>query len=1471
MDQNPYNTEDKPVDISGALSRLGHVLYTPQGGDPRTLAKVELGRMGGDLDAAKSVGHALLAKSAAGYEAMGSPLGSNEHVDETAALLGPKSISPEGQSSVQRLMDNLGSVGKATGISDLAHSLSSKYNAMQGAAEPLIQKYAGIPAAAAAHAAFETAPQAAIPGLGEERAAAGAAADVARTLGPSDRIRQVAADYMKSAGLPHVPPGAPLKVDPNRASAIAQAFDAMPHAPNDPKVAASYDAMIKETMAQYQAMKASGFRAEFMPQGQNPYPKISDTLHDIQQNNHMFVFPTESGFGSGDLGGNPLLQQSGESFNGVPATNNDIFRAVHDYFGHAKEGNTFRANGEETAWANHAAMYSPAARPAMTTETRGQNSWVNFGPHGEANRTTSGADTVYAPQKIGLLPDEFSQAPPSPYDILAQYHADNGGSTYHPGTSNIPDTGYSVSLHPGRATVMGTPPTGRNLSDYVQANQDAFDKDPGAHLGTWHDKDDSGMHYLDVSHVDPNLDSAMEKAKGANQKAIFDLGGKQEIPNPHYDPTTDTQGAPQDDNPLAAVSPLRFTATDPGRVHLNSLPEALEREGEAARRDAADRPPPEPILDLNGPLPPPNASYIGSQAFAEGGEVGVLGDALATAARLPTPAALKAKYADNPQAIQNFHDWAKNTAVSYTNGEPIPVYHNTDALNDFSAFRPYRGDIGSHFGTKGQANMRGAAVQGRVPPAVEESSRTTGDLNPVPKNQVSGQRTIPAYLSIQNPLRTPDLGEWGHDQLKQYLLGEGEHGADENAMYPAEAAGIDPKAVAATQNNHQLRKVLQDHGYDGIVYANNGEPDMPPAIQLARQDAEQKRQAFLQDPANKPYWDTVTGANTASRGAGDMDAAAAQFPEQHAQYQALAGQYHLADEAYRRFMHSAGDNPADSYVAFDPSQVKSAVGNTGEFDPGTQDINHAAGGEVRSYADGGGVEGAGLIGDAIQQVSHLPLTATAAEAAPLAEHVAQYGGATYSPSTGALHRSGSVTSDPESTVALDHAPDPDEIHDFMMQNQHVLGEDPQAVLHITSDDNGNHFIRTGTHAPEMPQDPESMEPSELIDKYLQSGLSSKHPMASEADYSARPSTPWTAGQQTVVNPKRNAFPGVYGDPRQVIADAAAKVGPEDPLMQRLFGVSRADLSDLSLSRQGNELGVLPGEKQNPQGAASARDVMTPQNEQRLIDVLGEARKAPGLYQGMTGWYAMDPLFQHFVKEFGPDEAIARYKQFNTLSGMASPGSDVGSEIARGSTANALHTQGRFNDFVRYGGGVEDSGSSGRPADMADLPGHVYHRSQALPMQQYLESGEMQMKSPKVPMYIAASGVPETGFQTSTPVGDAHWARAVGLADTRNMRTLKGQEIVPGSSVSTPEMQTLAPWWRDRVAGPAGLESVPAQALAWGAFSPQTGVKSAIGAPKLEILSTQIGKLADRLGISPEEARDRVVRGEAGAFSAGGVV
>ena len=229
-------------------------------------------------------------------------------------------------------------------------------------------------------------------------------------FGPFQPARQAAEDYMAGAGLEYDPPTTYEKVDRERATRIADEYERMPHAPNDPEVREAYRAMIDETLAQYEAIKATGLVVEPNPPNTDPYGNPRNAILDVVENNHMWFFPTNEGFGGDavsdvDVAENPLLEETGEVINGYRMTANDVFRVVHDYFGHIKEGNGFRAGGEENAWRAHSAMYSPKARRAMTSETRGQNSWVNYGPHGEFNRTASGADTEYAAQKTGLLPE----------------------------------------------------------------------------------------------------------------------------------------------------------------------------------------------------------------------------------------------------------------------------------------------------------------------------------------------------------------------------------------------------------------------------------------------------------------------------------------------------------------------------------------------------------------------------------------------------------------------------------------------------------------------------------------------------------------------------------------------------------------------------------------------------------------------------------------------------------------------------------------------------------------------------------------------------------------------------------------------------------------------------------------------------------------------------------------------------------
>jgi hypothetical protein len=223
---------------------------------------------------------------------------------------------------------------------------------------------------------------------------------------------QITAAYMKAAGLPYNPPAKYVKVDIKRAKRIADAYDAMPHDPQNPKVKAAYAQMIKETVAQYKAMLSSGITVEFAPRGVDPYHSSPrEMTEDVRNNNHMWVFGTRDGFGSDvtfDPIENPMLTETDIEISGQKALVNDLFRAVHDYFGHVKEGVGFRADGEENAWQAHMSMFSPLAGRALSTETRGQNSWLNYGPHGDLNRLAKTEDTLFADQKVGLLPEWVS-------------------------------------------------------------------------------------------------------------------------------------------------------------------------------------------------------------------------------------------------------------------------------------------------------------------------------------------------------------------------------------------------------------------------------------------------------------------------------------------------------------------------------------------------------------------------------------------------------------------------------------------------------------------------------------------------------------------------------------------------------------------------------------------------------------------------------------------------------------------------------------------------------------------------------------------------------------------------------------------------------------------------------------------------------------------------------------------------------
>jgi hypothetical protein len=229
----------------------------------------------------------------------------------------------------------------------------------------------------------------------------------------------------------------------------------------------SYLQLAKEVKSQFDALPIS---MSYFRGGEGAYKSSKELFEDIDKRGHMFVY----------RGGDPH-DFLGQTDPDTGLSYNEMFRAVHDYFGHAVHRNQFGPVGEETAWAAHSQMFSPLARIAMSSETRGQNSLVNYSPLNaelksqildaekdiaEAERYGYGADVIkelrqnrqelfndfqYAPQKSVVLPAEMLQI-----DYMGATPAGFEGLILpDPGTAtSLPLTHYSQS-----ASLTQTDPT----------------------------------------------------------------------------------------------------------------------------------------------------------------------------------------------------------------------------------------------------------------------------------------------------------------------------------------------------------------------------------------------------------------------------------------------------------------------------------------------------------------------------------------------------------------------------------------------------------------------------------------------------------------------------------------------------------------------------------------------------------------------------------------------------------------------------------------------------------------------------------------------------------------------------------------------------------------------------------------------------------------------------------------------------
>lgn len=207
---------------------------------------------------------------------------------------------------------------------------------------------------------------------------------------PVEHIAQGARTYQMQNGI-HVPERdyGRVAITQPAVKAVGDAYDALPDF--DKSALPAYKALAEETGRQYdhitkpRSKGGLGIDIDVTPHdpyGQNSTRDIVGELRDdVMNHNKINVFATAS------TGGHPVFTND----------QNDMFRGVHDIFGHLASGRGIDRHGEDAAFQKHSAMFSPLARSALATETRGQNSALH--KHGD-----------FQDQKVAILPHAMQQA-----------------------------------------------------------------------------------------------------------------------------------------------------------------------------------------------------------------------------------------------------------------------------------------------------------------------------------------------------------------------------------------------------------------------------------------------------------------------------------------------------------------------------------------------------------------------------------------------------------------------------------------------------------------------------------------------------------------------------------------------------------------------------------------------------------------------------------------------------------------------------------------------------------------------------------------------------------------------------------------------------------------------------------------------------------------------------------------------------
>lgn len=253
-----------------------------------------------------------------------------------------------------------------------------------------------------------------------------------------------------------------------------------------------FEAMRDEVNHQFDHLtNRMGIRAEFVDH--DPYRNAHEMAEDLRNNRRIQVLKTEK------TGGHPFFSD----------LENDRFRTVHDAFGHAGTGRDFDGHGEEAAFHAHARMFSPQARGALASETRGQNGYVI-------------AHDEFGPQKIAVMHRSLWTPEGMRHEAMGQRGPDYDDLTFRHMTGF--EYGADPSIH-HHQLLFATRPGASGYLGHVQYEQ-LPDRIYVHNLSVWPDYQRRGvgsalMSELERRHPDTIIDHGVRTPNGTDWAKSF--------------------------------------------------------------------------------------------------------------------------------------------------------------------------------------------------------------------------------------------------------------------------------------------------------------------------------------------------------------------------------------------------------------------------------------------------------------------------------------------------------------------------------------------------------------------------------------------------------------------------------------------------------------------------------------------------------------------------------------------------------------------------------------------------------------------------------------------------------------------------------------------------------------------------------------------------------------------------------------